>query len=313
MINIKNKIILILLFFLIAAQGKAEIQDSLFATVGNKAITKSDVVEEIKIILILTGQDFNEDKRLQLEKTAIQSVIKRNIKILEIEKYKASDFNQQDFNVEMQKLASKLNLDIDTLKILFETNEINFEKIESRLKTELIWNSLIFSLYKDRLSIDFDEIEDQLKLIQNKKEIQEYLISEIIIQPVAADQVGIKINEIKNKIKVEGFNNVAKEISISETSINGGDLGWIGENVISNQFRKIITNTPIGGVSEPIFLTEGILIFKVRDKRKLDKIKDFEQAKKELIYAEKTKILNMHSLSHFDSLRRSISINYYDE
>ena len=43
MINIKNKIILILLFFLIAAQGKAEIQDSLFATVGNKAITKSDV------------------------------------------------------------------------------------------------------------------------------------------------------------------------------------------------------------------------------------------------------------------------------
>ena len=313
MINIKNKIILILLFVLISAEGKTEIQDSLYATVGNKAITKSDIIEEIKIILILTGQEFTEDKRQQLEKTAIQSVIKRNIKILEIEKYKASDFNQQDFNVEMQKLASKLNLDIDTLKILFETNEINFEKIESRLKTELIWNSLIFSLYKDRLSIDFDEIEDQLKLIQNKKEIQEYLISEIIIQPVAADQVGIKINEIKNKIKVEGFNNVAKEISISETSINGGDLGWIGENVISNQFRKIITNTPIGGVSEPIFLTEGILIFKVRDKRKLDKIKDFEQAKKELIYAEKTKILNMHSLSHFDSLRRSISINYYDE
>ena len=99
MINIKNKIILILLFVLISAEGKTEIQDSLYATVGNKAITKSDIIEEIKIILILTGQEFTEDKRQQLEKTAIQSVIKRNIKILEIEKYKASDFNQQDFEM----------------------------------------------------------------------------------------------------------------------------------------------------------------------------------------------------------------------
>ena len=32
------------------------IQDSLFATVGNKAITKSDVLNEIKIILILNNE-----------------------------------------------------------------------------------------------------------------------------------------------------------------------------------------------------------------------------------------------------------------
>ena len=36
-----------------------EIQDSLYATVGNKAITTSDVVAEIKTMLIFTGQKFN--------------------------------------------------------------------------------------------------------------------------------------------------------------------------------------------------------------------------------------------------------------
>ena len=36
------------------------IKDSLFATVGNKAITQSDIINEIKIILILTGQGFTE-------------------------------------------------------------------------------------------------------------------------------------------------------------------------------------------------------------------------------------------------------------
>ena len=38
---------------------KAVIKDSLFATVGNKAITYSDIVNEMKILLILNNQTFS--------------------------------------------------------------------------------------------------------------------------------------------------------------------------------------------------------------------------------------------------------------
>ena len=47
------------------------------------------------------------------------------------------------------------------------------------------------------------------------------------------------------------------------------------------------------------------------DKRKVNTFDNLEEAKKGLIYSEKTKILNMHSLSHYDNIRRSITINYY--
>ena len=67
-------------------QVKTTIKDGLFATVGNKAITHSDIVNEIKIILILKGQSFSEDKRKQLQSAAIRSTIKRNIKQIAIEK-----------------------------------------------------------------------------------------------------------------------------------------------------------------------------------------------------------------------------------
>ena len=73
---------------------KKLIKDSLFATVGNKAITQSDIINEIKIILILTGQSFTEDIKEQLQSGAIQSTIKRNIKKIEIEKYNSLTFNQ---------------------------------------------------------------------------------------------------------------------------------------------------------------------------------------------------------------------------
>ena len=53
------------------------------------------------------------------------------------------------------------------------------------------------------------------------------------------------------------------------------------------------------------------MFFKVRDKRKIKQSINLEEARIQLISAEKNKILNMHSLSHYDKLRRSISIKYY--
>jgi len=287
------------------------IKDSLFATVGNKAITQSDIINEIKIILILTGQSFTEDIKEQLQSGAIQSIIKRNIKKIEIEKYNSLTFNQPDVDKELKKLAGNLYMDLDTFENTFIANGIPFSNVIDQIQIELLWNSLIFELYKDRLVISLDEISEQLKSIQNKKEIEEYLISEIIIKPVPKDKLESTIKEIKNKIKIEGFKKVAMNLSISETALQGGDLDWVSENAISEKFKSKIINTPVGNISEPILLPEGILFFKVRDKRKLKKIVNLEDAKNQLVKVEKTKILRMHSLSHYKNLRKSITINYY--
>jgi len=246
-----------------------------------------------------------------LKQKAVQSIIKRTIKKIEINKNNFLEFNQNDFNNELNRQANKINVDLPAFKKIFLSNNLDFSIVENQIKTELLWNSLIFKIYKNRLSINIEEINEQLKLIQNKKEIQEYLISEIIIKSVPTSMLDEEIDKLKNKIKVEGFENVAMNLSIAETSIKGGHLGWINENVIAEEFRSIIINTPLGKVSEPIILPEGILFFKVRDKRKTKKFVDLEDAKNQIVNAEKAKILNMHSLSHYDNLKRSISIYYY--
>jgi len=137
------------------------------------------------------------------------------------------------------------------------------------------------------------------------------LISEIIIEPVSKDKLDFEIKKIKEEIKVQGFEKVAMEKSISDSSINGGDLGWVSQNLISKEFQSKIINTPIGEISDPVLLPKGIVFFKVRDKRISNKIFNIEEAKQQLINSEKTKILNMYSLSHYDTLRRTVAINYY--
>ena len=311
MIKLKKKIFILIFAFFLTVESKAVIKDKIFATVGDKVITRSDVINEIKTILILNDQIYTEAIKQKLDNAAIQSLTNRLIKETEIEKYTNLKFKKEDVYVEIEKYASNLNMDAESFKQIFVTNEINFSSIIERIETDLLWNSLIFVIYKDRLLVNLDEINDQLSAFNNKEKIEEYLISEIIIEPVAEDKIKSTIETLKQEIQNNGFRNVAIEKSISDSAVKGGDLGWVDENSISNDLKSRIINTKIGEISEPFFLPKGILFFKIRDKRVVENSINLEEAKKRIVQAEKMKILNMFSLSHFDKLRRSITIVYY--
>ena len=309
--NIK-KIFFLVLFLLINTQKiNAGINDALFMTIGNKPITQSDIVDEIKIILILNNESYSDDKRDQLHELAVRSTVKRTIKKIELERNNFFQFNEEDLERELARLASNIFIDVNTLKNLCESNELDFSKIEDQVKTELYWNSLIFEMYKGNLKINQEEIEDQLKLSKNKNQINEYLISEIVISKVEDDKLDLEVQELKRKIENESFEQVAREVSISESALKGGDLGWINENIISEKIKTVLTETPTGNLSSPIVLENGILIFKVRDKRKIEQNMSLEEIKNKLINTEKTKILNMYSMSHYDKVRRTITINFF--
>ena len=267
-------------------------------------------MKEIQAIVLATH---NRDKREELQQSAVKSIIERTTKRIEIDKNDFLEFNQNDLSNELEKLASRINMDTETLKNICISNGLDFSIVKNQIKTELLWNSLIFNLYKNRISINQTEIEDQLKFSKNKKDFEEYLISEIVIKPEEEDKLESQIEEIKNKIKIEGFESVAMNLSISQSAVKGGDLGWVKENVISKKFRSKIINTPPGSLSEPILLNEGILIYKVRDKRKIKNETSLEELKDQLIRSEKTKILDMYSRSHYESLKRSVSIKFFDE
>ena len=313
MTKIKKIILLILIPLLFAEKTNAEISDSIFMSIGDKPITKSDIVNEIKIILILNNESYTDEKKEQLHEVAVKSVVKRNIKLIEIERYNFLRYNEEDFQKELLRLATNLYIDVETLKNICASNDLDFSIIEDQIKVELHWNTVIFELYKNSLQINPEQIEERLKLLQDKKKIEEYLISEIVIDKIPESEIELKIEEIKNKIKIDGFESTAKNLSISESSIKGGDLGWVNEDIISGKIKSKLENTPVGEISSPIVLAEGILIFKVRDKREVNTNLSLEELKNILVASEKTRILNMHSLSHYDKVRRSVSIKFFNE
>ena len=297
----------------ISKEVKTTLKDGLFATVGNKAITRSDIVNEIKSILILNNMNYSDETRKELQQMAVKSVIKRNIKEIEINKHDFLEFSQSDLNFHLNRIAKNANMDLVTLKNVCLAQGLDFSILEDHMKVELLWNSLVFYLYRNKISIDQDEIDEKLKLNQNKKEFNEYLISEIVVKSVEKEKLESMIEDMKKQIEVEGFKNVAIKLSLSESAINGGDLGWISEKKLTEKFKLILSNTPVGSITEPIIIKDNILIFEVRDKRKISEEINLEDLKNQLVESEKTKMLNMYSKQHYENVKRAVSIKFFNE
>ena len=310
MIKRKNIFYTTIFILFLTASSFGEIKDNLFATVGDKALTDSDVIDEIKTILILNKQSYTKEKKKELQSIAVRRIIERAIKNIEIEKYDFLEFNQIDLDIQINSIAQRANVSVDTLKNIFETNGLDFEQIKKNIKTELLWNNLMISIYKNNLTVNEDEINQQLANFDENTESNEYLISEIVLKSVESNKLDEEINKVKNMIKDIGFEKTAMTVSVSPNSTSGGNIGWIEENSLAKKFKSRIISTPVGEISEPIVLPEGIIIFTVRDKRKSNKVGDLESIRKSLIAAERKKILNMYSLSHYESLTRKIAVNY---
>jgi parvulin-like peptidyl-prolyl isomerase len=185
---------------------------------------------------------------------------------------------------------------------------MSFDLLEDKLITDILWNKLIYATYKNNVKIDPNEVVERLNEIQSKTTIDEYLLYEILLDPVPTSKVEETINKIKNKIKTNGFEKVALEFSIADSAHLGGKLGWIKDTEISQKYKNLIKKTPIGSLAEPIVSPRGILILRVNEKRQKKIRTDPERQKELLVNEQKNRQLNMFSTMHFNRLKNATTI-----
>ena len=91
------------------------------------------------------------------------------------------------------------------------------------------------------------------------------------------ENLKITFSKIKESIDEIGFENTANIFSVSNTSKNGGLIGWINEVQITGIISETINKLKINEISKPIPITNGYLIIKLNNKKnfeeKIDTIK----------------------------------------
>ncbi len=308
--NIFPKIALCLFFFS-SELVYSKISNKIVVNVGNQIITDLDIENEIKTMLILNKEDLNQNNINKVKNLAVNSLVERSIKKNEIIKYKVEDYSENDLIRYLIQTSERLNTDREGLKKIFENNLISYDVFIDKYKTELLWNTLIYSLYKNQININIVEIENELKKsVENQKENIEYELSEI---EVLKKQENLKKNldEIYKVIRDDSFENAVKKYSISSSAEIGGKIGWFDEKSLSKIYLNELKKIKMGDVTNPIQNGESLVILKINNiKKKQKEDINLEKLKKQIVNRKKDEKLNLFSRSHYSNVESSILVKF---
>ena len=309
--NLKIFLILIIFFIIKNNQLLAIEEFKIILKVENEIITNVDLLNEMNYLIALNNEILNlpEKKSLLL---ARNSIVQEKIKKNEIKKHFKEEYKNENSERMLNNLTNKIGLtNSKELEIYLSKYNLNLNFVKEKIKTEDMWNRIIYNKYKNQINIDLSGLKNKLKkqINNNNNVVTKYNLSEIQFNLNTGESLDQKYNEIVNTINNNGFKIASNIFSVSETSNFGGKIGWINTTSISKLILDELEQLHIGEITKPIKVRNLFLILKIEDKKEI-KIKiDFEKELEKLINLEKNKQFHQYSLIYLNKIKQNTFIS----
>jgi len=296
----------ILLFFI---SKPFSLENKILFKVNNDIITSIDIEEEYKYLIAL-NDNLKKLSQNEIIEIAKKSIIKEKIKIIEINKnFKNPKIPDEILETILENFYRRLNIDnLDDFKKYLISKNVKYQDVKNKIEIESLWNELIIAKFSSKIQINENEIRNNL--IKNQEKFSKsYLLSEIFFEISNSNQLNKKYQEIIEIIQKKGFENAAASISTSSTANQGGKIGWIDEDALNENLKKILSELNDNEITGPLTMPGGFMILKINEIKKKEKKQNIENELKRIINFKKNNQLNQFSKIYFNKVKINIKIN----
>jgi peptidyl-prolyl cis-trans isomerase SurA len=307
---IKKIFIFVAIINLLSSTLIAEDRYEIVVSIDNKVITNFDIQKEINYLLALNPSLNNLPKK-QIYEIAKESLVREEIKEKEILKYYNINYKDPELSLLIENIYNRLNIANENEFNKYLSNfDLSIEIISAKLAIEKAWNRLIFEKFNQFINLDELRLKKELEKNLSQPQTQNrYLISEILFQSKDDKEYQEILRNIKKTIKENSFETAASIYSISDSSKNGGEIGWVNKNEISDTIYNVLNKLSIGQFTQPIKIASGFLIIYLNDIKKEEQEFNVDEELKKMIISEKNRQFNEFSIIHFKKIEQQIFIN----
>lgn len=284
------------------------IENKIILKINNEIITTLDIKKE-SLYLMALNQDVQMLNNEQIFEVSKKNLYQQKIKELELKKkLKNFDIEEKFLEEIIINTYKKLNFDnINEFQNHLKKYDISIDDIKNKISTDIAWKKFIYAKYLNQIKVNKDLI--RIDILNNPKKQKKFLLSEIIFKIENESHKQEKFDLIKKDIIKLGFKNAALTHSISETSSNSGEIGWVNENSLNKTILTALNSLNVGEYTMPIPITTGFIILKINDIKE-DSI--FTDLDKEIEMVYKTKLnqqLNTYSNIYLEKIYKDLIID----
>ena len=303
------KLILIFIFILLSKTQANSIENKIILKIDNEIITSLDVKKEARYLIALNPNTKNLSKD-QIYLISKNSLVREKIKKKEILKNFEIINVEQDILKELIKnMFDKLNINSRNEFISYlNKNKLTIDHVEEKIKMEVMWNRLVYLKFKSKIKINSEAIRKE-KLKKQKTGSKKYFLQEILFDIKKDENIQKKNYLIQDSINKQGFEKTALLYSISSTSKNNGNIGWISASSLNKNIYDKIKDLKAGEISKPITIPGGFLILKILEMKIVQEEINVEKELSKVIKNKTNSQLNQYSLIFYNKIKKDIQID----
>ena len=271
-LNIMNKYKCILIIFalltnsLLCEDIHAQDIQAISVIVNDEVISRYDVNQRIKLILVTSGIPATEENLKRIEDQSIKALINERIQLQEASKLEVPE-SQEEIQMTLDRIAKGNETTAEGIIESITSQGVNVDTLLDQIKSELLWNKIVRGRFGSYINISDEEINIIYERTIDSINRVQYDISEIFIgfedekEEKESNDLAIKlVEELKNDIS---FEPVAQQFSQSASSGQGGYVGWVAEGQLDQEIISGIKDLSANSISEPIKTVNGYYIIKV--------------------------------------------------
>ena len=302
-------ILLILSIIIFHIRTLYAFENKILFKIENEIITSVDIYEEIKFLKIFNPEieNLNESEIFEISKN---SILRDKIKKVEIMNY-VNELKVDDkflLNSIKNKYSRVGVNSLESFKVFLKNNNLNYDVVKEKLIIELIWNDIIYQKFNKKVIIDKKKIRDEILKESQKEKQRELLLSEIIFDVTNNSEINDKYEKILLDIEKIGFKETALIHSNSNSASNGGSIGWVKEENLNPNIKKIISRLQPGEFSKPIRTSSGFIIIKIENEREYVSSLNLDDKVKEVIKFKVNNQLDQFSSMYFNKIKKDFII-----
>ena len=262
---------LIILTLVFSTNNSSMSQDiqAISAIVNDEVISRYDVQQRIKLIIVTSGIQPTQENVSRLEKQAIRALVNEKIQLQEAIKLDVPT-SSEEIDLMLRRIASGNEMSSEEIINFISSNGVNSETLLNQIKAELLWNKIVRGRFGSYINISEDEISIVYNRTIESLDREQYDISEIFIEFGSKEEEVDALNLAKRLIEQlkngASFAPVAQQFSQASSSGQGGYIGWVSEGQLNSKIVDALKGLNNKQISDPIKTVNGFYVVRLNEK-----------------------------------------------
>lgn len=289
----------------LALAGAPARAQNIVVMVNGDPITDFDIEQRSKLDTLTT-------QKTPSRQDVINTLIDDKIKLKEGKKY-GVDPGVSDINQSYEGMAQRMRISTDQLTKSLESKGVRPETLKSRMKSEMVWTSLVRGRFKEKLLIGEKDVADKVREGGDEKlqiEGTEYKMQPIVLIVPRGSSAAFQETRMK---EAEQYRSRVASCEEANSLFRSTPNATIRDSVtkttadLPEALRKVLDDTPIGHLTAPEVTKAGIemVVLCSRKPTTIDTPKKREIREK--MYTEK---YEKTQKAYLDELRKAAMIEY---